>query len=627
MNADHLRQTVGEKKLLPLCIAALGVVYGDIGTSPLYALRECFAGTGVAVTAAHVIGVLSLIFWSLMIVVSLKYLTLLFRADNRGEGGILALMTLIGESRWKWIVPLAIFGGALLYGDGIITPAVSVLSAIEGLNVGTRIFQNYLPHLAVAILALLFLVQRRGSAGIGAVFGPVMVVWFVAIGVLGLMSVSKTPMVWQALDPRHAFAMLTLSPGLAATLGGAVFLAVTGGEVLYADMGHFGKSPIRFNWFILVLPALTLNYFGQGALLLRQPGAIDSLFYRMVPSALLYPMVGLATLATVIAAQAVISGTFSMTHQAIQLGLWPRMTLVHTSENAIGQIYMPEMNWFLFAGAAGLVVIFQDSGSLAGAYGTAVSGTMLITSMVALFLIPRLWRQPLARTTILTIFGFLLLVDLGFFAANIIKIRHGGWIPLLLGFLVYAFSRIWRRGRAALRADIDKYALSIALFLKSLREMPPLRVKGTAVFLSGNAGVPRILLHNLKHNKVLHEKTVLLSVVIREIPFVPPEERTILKRQDEEFGLYSITVQYGFCEKPDVPRALKDMAAPDLDFKYTPVSYFLGREALVIASRKKALRHWQKVVFIFMSRNAYDVTRFFAIPPNQVTEFGIQMEL
>jgi len=627
MNAEEQVNSDNKKTLLPLCVAALGIVFGDIGTSPIYALRSCFTGTGLAVTDAKVLGILSLIFWSLTIVVAVKYLVFLFRVDNRGEGGILALLALLRKSRWTFVVPLGIFGAALLFGDGIITPAISVLSAVEGLNVGTNIFQEYIVGITIGVLTMLFLVQKKGSAQIGAVFGIVMIVWFLTIGILGLLAIMHAPKVLLAVNPWYAFQMLLDKPMTVMGILGAVFLAITGGEVLYADMGHFGKKPIRLNWFILVFPALTLNYFGQGAYLLQHPGHLENLFYHIAPHWLLYPLIGLATMATVIAAQAVISGIFSLARQAIQLGLWPRMTIIHTSEVTIGQIYMPEINWMLWAGAVTLVIGFKNSDSLAGAYGTAVSGTMLITSIIAVLLAPHLWKSRLLQWPVLLMFGIFLTVDLAFCSANFTKILHGGWIPLVLAAALYIGSHTWRKGRAILGGDIAKNALAMDIFLKSIKHNPPIKVPGIAVFMSANAGVPRILLHNLKHNKVLHETTILLNITTKEIPFVPDEERTIVTTIDKELGLYNITLQYGFCQNPNIPRALKDMPNPPVDLKYKTISYFLGRESLVLSERRKQLFRWQKILFVFLARNAYDVTRYFAIPPNQVTEFGMQMEL
>ena len=614
------------RKLFALCVAALGVVYGDLGTSPLYALRECFT-TGIAVSPMNIYGMLSLIFWSLSIIITLKYLTLLLMVDNQGEGGILALMSLLSGSHMKFVLPLGIFGAALLYGNGIITPAISVLSAVEGLNIATPIFQKYIIYITMVILAVLFFIQKRGSSGIGKVFGPVMVVWFVTLAVLGIASIASAPEVLAAVNPYYAFHMLLNNTGTAFLIMGAAFLAVTGGEVLYADMGHFGKTPIRINWYCLVFPALILNYFGQGAYLLHHPDGVENLFYRLTPSALLYPMIALSTAATVIAAQAVITGMFSLGRQAIQLGLWPRMTVIHTSEETIGQIYMPEVNWTLFLGTMILVLIFKTSEAMAGAYGTAVAGTMMITGIIAIFSVPKLWNSRLKRNAAIVLLICLLLIDFAFFVANSFKILHGGWIPLMLGIITCLLSIVWQRGRKVLRERIAKESMSLELFAKSLHSSPPVQVRGTAAFLTGNQGVPRILLHNLKHNKVLHEKTIILNISTSNVPFVPEEERAEYKELDSKLGLYGITLNYGFCETPDVPSALKKQHIPNLELKKVTISYFIGKESLVVSTRKKQLFKWEKKIFLFMSRNAHDVTSFFCLPPNQVTEFGIQVEL
>ena len=620
-------QTTKSKTAL-LCVAALGIVFGDIGTSPLYAMRECFTGGHFEVSAPNVLGVLSLILWSLVIVVSMKYLVFLFRVYNRGEGGILALITLI-TSRWTFIIPLGIFGAGLLYGDAIITPAISVLSAIEGVNVGTPYCQPYIVPITITVLFFLFLVQKNGTAKIGSVFGFIMIFWFLTLAALGIFSIVKTPEVLAAVNPYYAFRMLTESYQTTIFILGMVFLAVTGGEVLYADMGHFGKFPIRLNWYCLVFPALILNYFGQGAFLLRSPEQVENLFYRLAPKCLLYPLVGLATLATVIAAQAVISGMYSLTSQAIQLGFWPRLAIAHTSKEKIGQIYMPAINWTLFAGTVLLVLVFNDSGGLAGAYGSAVSGTMLITSVIAVFSVPQLWRSKISRVFIFIALAIFLTVDMAFFFANSYKIACGGWIPLAMGLFICLLSLIWRRGRALMRDNIVQHAVPIQVFIDSLKLDLPLRVRGLAVFLSGNDGVPRILLHNLKHNKVMHEKTVILRVVTHEVPFISVTDRAEYNVYDAALGLYSVTLNYGFCENPDIPKALAQIKNPDIDLSKSNISYFLGKESIVFSKNKKKQKMclWKKKIFHILSRNAHDITAYYCLPPNQVTEFGIQVEL
>lgn len=616
-------------KLLFLCIAALGVVFGDIGTSPLYAFRACFSSDIIGVNSANVLGVLSLIFWALFMVVTMNYLVFLFKVDNRGEGGILALLAMLSTRapRWAFIIPLGIFGASLLYGDGIITPAISVLSAIEGLKVGTPLCQPYIVPITITVLFFLFFVQKNGTAKIGSVFGFFMILWFLTMAVLGIISVIKTPMVLAAFNPYYAIALLSTTPHIAFLILGAVFLSITGAEVLYADMGHFGKKPIRLNWCFLVFPALMLNYLGQGAFILREPEQVENLFYRLAPQWMLYPLVGLATLATVIAAQAVISGMFSLTSQAIQLGFWPRMSIIHTSKEKIGQIYLPEINWILFAGTALLVLIFKNSDGLAGAYGSAVSGTMLITSIIAIVVIPQLWSSKIQRYCILMVVSIFLCTDITFFTANSLKIVHGGWIPLTMGLFICVFCLIWRKGRELMRDNIVQQTMPVKVFADSLRLEPPLQVHGLAVFLSGNDGVPRILLHNLKHNKVLHDKTIILKIVAHEVPFIQKSDRSEFKVYDTKLGLYGVTLNYGFCENPNIPEALKQIVVPEVNFTKTTISYFIGKESIVFSNRKRRMWNWQKRIFLIMSRNAHDITAYYGLPPNQVTEFGIQVEL
>lgn len=619
-----------KSKIVFLCVAALGVVFGDIGTSPLYAFRACFSGDIIAINNANVLGVLSLIFWSLFMVVTMNYLVFLFKVDNRGEGGILALIAMLSTRapRWAFIIPLGIFGAALLYGDGIITPAISVLSAIEGLKVGTPLCQPYIVPITITVLFFLFFVQKNGTAKIGSVFGLFMIVWFLIMAALGICSVIKTPLVLAAFNPYYAVILLSTSPKIAFFILGAVFLSITGAEVLYADMGHFGKRPIRLNWCFLVFPALMLNYLGQGAFILREPGQVENLFYRLAPEWMLYPLVGLATLATVIAAQAVISGMFSLTSQAIQLGFWPRMSIIHTSKEKIGQIYLPAINWILFAGTALLVLIFKSSDGLASAYGSAVSGTMLITSLIAIVVIPQLWKSKIQRYCILMVVFIFLCTDLTFFTANSLKITSGGWIPLSMGFFICMLTLIWRQGRALMRDNIVQQSVPMPVFIDSLRLELPLRVRGLAVFLSGNDGVPRVLLHNLKHNKVLHEKTIILKIATHEVPFVSAAERVEFNVHDAGLGLYGVTLNYGFCENINIPEALALIRTPELDLsRKIGISYFLGKESMVFAKNREKMWLWKKKIFYAMSRNAYDITAYYGLPPNQVTEFGIQVEL
>jgi len=614
--------------LLPTALAALGVVYGDIGTSPLYALRGCFAG-GLPVTRANVLGVLSLVIWALLFLVTGKYLSLVLRADNRGEGGVLALMALVRQNmpasgrRAMAVVLLGLFGAALLYGDGLITPVISVLSAVEGLAMATPVFHSWVVPIALGVLTGLFWVQRRGTHAVGAVFGPIMLLWFAALAVLGLLQVAAAPEVLAALNPVHGVAFLLANPRRGFVVLGAVFLALTGGEALYADMGHFGRRPIRLGWYAVVLPGLLLNYLGQGSLLLQGDAAVGNLFYRLVPRWGLYPMVGLATLATAIASQAIISGTFSLTRQAIQLGFCPRLETIHTSALEIGQVYLPVVNWLMWAGAVALVLSFRVSERLAGAYGIAVAATMLITTLLMFLVMRWHWRWRAAVAVLLTL--PLLVVDLAFFASNLLKVREGGWIPLLLAAVVLVVALIWHEGRSILSRKFVAETISVEHFMADIQAHPPRRIDGTAVFLTGNAqGVPRTLLHNLKHNKILHERTVLLTVATQEVPTVPAADRARVTPVGD--GFFRVTVSYGFSESPDIPRALASLALDGAPLEPMRTTYFLGRETLVLGPRT-AMPPWRKRVFAFLSRNAHDASKYFAIPPGQVVELGIQVEL
>ena len=613
-----------------LVLTALGVVYGDIGTSPLYAVRECFRGAGgLAVSAANVLGILSLIFWSLILVISLKYLLFVMDADNRGEGGILALTTLV--LRIRKIKPvrllvlgtLGLFGAALLYGDGMITPAISVLSAVEGLNAATPLFQPYVIPIALFILVLLFSFQHHGTAGIGAVFGPVMLIWFMVIGLLGLVSVLHNPRVLAAFDPRYAWAVFSHNGWRAFVVLGTVFLVVTGGEALYADMGHFGKRPIQTGWFAFVFPALLLNYFGQGALLLGHPGTVENLFYKLAPAWALYPMVMLATAATVIASQAVISGAFSLTRQAVQLGYCPRLAIVHTSQEQIGQVYVPSVNWLLMLGTVGLVLGFRHSGSLAAAYGIAVSATMVITTILMFFVAHRRWKWHLAVA--LPVCAGLLCVDLAFFSSNITKVVSGGWVPLLVASTVFAVMTTWKQGRRLLKRKLDARVVRLKTFLNEISGQNPIRVPGTAVFLTANPnGVPTTLVSNFRHNKILHAQVILLNVTTREIPRVFPSER--IDVQDIGNGFFRVMLNYGFSEHPDIPKALKKLRIAGVPFDPEQTTFFLGRENLLVG-KDAAMPAWRRQLFVFLSRSARDATKFFRIPSRQVIELGVQVEL
>ena len=616
-------------RLALLSLTALGVVYGDIGTSPLYALRECFHGShAIEATRPNVLGVLSLIFWSLALVVSFKYLAVVLRADNHGEGGILALMALIqrGESRSKrgWVVPmLGLFGAALLYGDGVITPAISVSSAVEGLQIATPVFEQYVVPLTVVLLVGLFLIQHRGTAGIGAVFGPVMLVWFAVVGLFGLARVVTEPGVLAAVSPLYAVEFMTRNAGRGFVVLGSVFLVVTGGEALYADMGHFGPRPIRRAWFAVVLPALLLNYFGQGALLLDSPEAAVNPFYRLAPAWALYPLIVLATVATIIASQAVISGAFSLSRQAVQLGFSPRIQIEHTSSAAIGQIYVPSINWALMICTVALVLGFGGSSAMAGAYGVAVTSTMVITTVLLYLLTRERWGWSRFRAGALVL--FFLTFDLAFFAASSLKIPQGGWVPLSIAAGAMILMTTWKRGREILVQRLREKSVPFDLLLDDLVAEPPIRVPGTAVFLTGTAdGAPPALVHNLAHNKVLHEQIVLLTVMTEEVPHVPAAERLRIEAPHE--GFYRVTAHYGFMQDPNVLDVLRGCRAAGLEFRLEATTFFLGRETL-IASDRRDMALWREKLFSFMSRNALRATAFFHIPPDQVFEVGTQVEL
>ena len=615
------------RRLMFLCLASLGIVYGDIGTSPLYAMRECFYGQhAVPPTHANVLGVLSLILWSLVLIISVKYLTLILRADNRGEGGILALATLVHDvlRRGKFFFLLGLFGAALLYADGMITPAISVMGAVEGLHVATPLFDPYVLPIAVAILIGLFFFQSRGTTGVGTVFGPITMIWFAAISVLGLQQIIRAPEVLAAINPIHGFEFFMINGWRGFLVLGAVFLVVTGGEALYADIGHFGTAPIRLTWFAVVLPALTLNYFGQGALLLVQPEAAVNPFYRMAPSWALYPMVILATAAAVIASQAIISGAFSLTMQAIQLGYVPRLKVIYTSARIIGQIYVPLVNWGLMCACVALVLGFRTSSNLAAAYGVAISTTMLITTILFYFVARRRWRWPAAVA--LPIAAFFVTIDLAFFGANMLKVAHGGWFPLLVSTAILFLMLTWRKGRRVLRSRLSEICVPLDDFLPDLKTQSIRRVPGTAVYMSGNrAGTPLALLHNLKHNKVLHEQVVLLTVRTEEVPYLAnPKDRVALEKLGE--GFWRAQVHFGFMEKPDVPVALDRVKQTGLRFDPMRTTYFIGRET-ILATRKLGLSSWRGSIFAWMTRNAGDVTSYFCLPPNGVVELGARVEL
>ncbi|MBI3140568.1 MAG: potassium transporter Kup [Rhodocyclales bacterium] len=614
-----------------LTLAALGVVYGDIGTSPLYAIKEVFGNAHhpVPIAPDNVLGILSLVFWSLVVVVSVKYVAIVLRADNKGEGGIMALMALAlakeGEGTRTRAAALlfGLFGAALFYGDGVLTPAISVLSAVEGLEVATPALKPYVLPVTIGVLVVLFFFQRHGTAKIGGFFGPITCLWFLALATLGIREISQRPEVLMAVWPGYGLRFLAEHAVLGFFALGAVFLAVTGAEALYADMGHFGRRPIRLAWFGLVLPALLLNYFGQGALLLGRPEAIANPFYLLAPEWALYPLVALATAATVIASQAVISGAYSITQQAMQLGYSPRMDIQHTSTSEIGQIYMPAINWTLLAAVIALVLSFQSSTALAGAYGIAVVGTMIITTLFAYLVARHIWRWGQAKS--LAVFGLLLLVDVSFFAANAVKIPDGGWFPLVFGAAVFMLLTTWQRGRELLLDRTRADAIDLKTFIASLAYAPPPQVPGTAVFMTSNPnGVPQALLHNLMHNKVLHERIVLLTVVVHDVPYVPEIDRVEVHRIDGPF--WQLLVQYGFKDEPDIPRALELCAEIGLRFEMMETSFFLGRETLIPRLRS-AMPYWREKLFVALFRNAGSATAFFKIPSNRVVELGTQIEL
>ncbi|MCE7984105.1 MAG: potassium transporter Kup [Caldilinea sp. CFX5] len=619
------------RPLLYLALGALGVVYGDIGTSPLYAFRESFHEThGIPVTHDNILGVLSLIFWSLILLISVKYLTFVMRADNRGEGGILALTALVNRirpvarhtPRYRLIL-LGLFGTALLYGDGMITPAISVLSAVEGLEVATPVLQPYVLPLTIAILVGLFLFQSQGTERVGKIFGPATLLWFLVLALLGIRWIVQHPQVFLAINPYYGFEFFLVNGWHGFLVLGSVFLVVTGGEALYADMGHFGKTPIRAAWFTVVLPALLLNYFGQGALLLEHPEAVVNPFYRMAPQWALYPVVFIATLATVIASQALITGSFSLTRQAVQLGYLPRMEIRHTSSEEIGQIYIPGINWLLMIACISLVLAFRTSSNLAAAYGVAVTSTMVITAIL-LFIIQREeWGWPLSYGVGFT--AFFLIIDLSFWGANIVKLPDGGWFPLVIGVAVFTLMTTWKRGRIILRERLRTGSMPFTTFAERLGADKVIHVPGTAVFMySDPTSTPPALVHNLKHNKVLHEQVVLLSVETMEIPRVPNKERIEVNKLEN--GFYRVVLHYGFMEDPNVPRDLVRARKQGLEFKSSEVTYFLGRERL-IASKKPGMAIWRENLFAAMSRNARAATDFFRLPPDRVVELGSQVEI
>ncbi|SQF97411.1 K+ potassium transporter [Paucimonas lemoignei] len=617
-------------KPLALLMAAVGVVYGDIGTSPLYTLKEVFqGGYGVDVSHDAVLGILSLIFWSLIWVVSFKYMAFILRADNQGEGGIMALTALARRASAKHprlqmtMVVFGLFGAALFYGDSMITPAISVLSAMEGLELAFDGIEHWVVPMALVVLVALFLIQRHGTARIGVLFGPVMVTWFVVLGLLGINGIVHQPEVLHAMNPLWAVRFFIVHPGIGVAILGAVVLALTGAEALYADMGHFGRKPIARAWFALVLPALVLNYFGQGALVLENPEAARNPFYLLAPSWALLPLIGLSTLATVIASQAVISGAFSMTLQAIQLGYIPRMHIQHTSSDAQGQIYIGAVNWALMVGVILLVLGFESSGALASAYGVAVTGTMFCTTILVSSVMLLLWKWPAFLAVPLLL--CLLLVDSLFFAANVPKVVQGGAFPVIAGVVLFILMTTWKRGKQLLVERIDEGGLPLPIFISSISVQPPHRVQGTAVFLTARSdAVPHALLHNMLHNQVLHEQVVLLTVVYEDTPRVPAQQRFEVEVYGE--GFYRVILHFGFIDEPDVPAALALCHLKELDFSPMRTTYFLSRET-VIPSKIVGMARWREALFAFMLKNANGNLRFFKLPFNRVIELGTQVEM
>ncbi len=627
--SKKIETPTNQRDVLRMALLAMGIIYGDIGTSPLYAIRECFYGPhGIGISHENILGVLSLVFWTLIIVITIKYHLYVIRADNRGEGGILALVALVGtvvkRGRLAGIaIGLGLFGAALLYADGALTPAISVLSAVEGLSVATSMFDPYVVPLTIVILVGLFMVQHHGTGGIGSVFGPVMLVWFSTLAILGICGIVREPTVLAAVNPWYAVEFFAQNGMPGFVVLGAVFLVATGGEALYADLGHFGEKPVQIDWFCLVGPALILNYFGQGALLMSKPEAASNPFYLLAPSWGLYPLVGLATAATIIASQAVITGVFSLTMQAAQLGYMPRVKVEHTSETTMGQIYIGSVNWMLMLLTIGLVIGFGSSSAMAGAYGMAIATTMVITTVLAFPVAWKLWRWPLSVALAVTI--VFLGVDLMFFGANIMKVFHGGWFALVVAGLIYLIMTTWKRGRALLSQRLETRLLPVELFLESLMRSPPTRIKGLAVYMTGSAaGIPLALVHNLKHNQVLHENVVLLTILTEEVPQVKEEMR--IERTSLGHGFQRVIARYGFMESRHVPTLLRRISIDGQEIHPQRLTYFLSRETLVSGPRR-GMAVWREKLFGALARNSLPATAFFGLPPNQVIEIGTQIEL
>jgi KUP system potassium uptake protein len=613
-----------------LTLAAIGIVYGDIGTSPLYTMKAVFGPEhGLPLTPDNLLGAVSLIFWGLAIVVSLKYVSIILRADNRGEGGIMALMSLALTSLPKAsrmyypLMILGVFGASLFFGESIITPAISVLSAIEGLEVATPAMKPYVVPITIAVLIALYAVQSRGTAGIGKLFGPIMIIWFATLAVLGVINIVSAPEILTALNPYHAVDFMLRNRMIAFIALGAIVLAFTGVEALYADMGHFGARPIRLAWSFIVFPSLALNYLGQGGLLLSNPAAVSNPFYQQLGPWSIYPMVALSTIATVIASQATISGTFSMAKQAISLGLLPRMRIIFTSDREIGQIFIPVINGMQLVAVVIAVLEFGSSDELAAAYGIAVTGTMLLTTILSFFVIRYHWRYPLP--VCIAISGVFFVIDAALFSSNTLKILSGGWFPLMLGVVLFTIMMTWRRGRQLVGENLKKHAIPLDGFLESLFLVPPVRVSGTAIFLRGESdGVPHAMLHNLKHNRVLHERVIFLTVVMHEVPWIPVAERVKI----EDFGneCYQLRVHYGFKDEPDIPRVLDMCKDFGLEFDMLSTSFFISRQT-IISTPGTGMSGWRELLFVTLSRNARGAADYYQIPPNQVIELGTQVEI
>ncbi len=628
---DAQTEPPSRRALLQLSLGALGIVFGDIGTSPLYAIRECFHGhAGLSLDPANILGILSLVVWALIIVISLKYVLYVMRADNRGEGGVLALMalahpkpTLDRPDRRRFIIYLGLFGAALLYGDGVITPAISVLSAVEGLGVTAPRLTPYIVPIAVLVLLLLFFPQRFGTERIGKAFGPIILVWFATLAILGLGSIIQTPSVMWAINPYYALEFFVANKGTGFLALGTVFLVVTGGEALYADIGHFGRQPINLAWFAIVLPSLLLNYLGQGALLLRDPAAIANPFFHLAPNWASVPLVILSTLAAIIASQALISGTYSLTQQAIQLGYLPRQLIKHTSSHTIGQIYVPRVNWTMLLATIALVLAFNSSSELAAAYGLAVTATMVVTTVLIYFVATDRWKWPVwAALSISCVF---FVIDASFLASNLVKIFEGGWIPIVIALVIFVCMTTWRRGRFILGQRLKEKAQPVDVFIEELSKNPMHRVPGAAIFMTSvpNA-TPPSLVHNIRHNHVIHEKTVLLTVITESIPYVAPEEVTSVNEVYP--GIYTVLMRYGFMEIPNVPASLNAGLLPFFNLESKRATYFLGRETLM-ATKRPGMAVWREKLFAYMTKNSQRATDFFKLPAEQVFEIGIVVEL